>query len=290
MSTQIDAIHLVDEDIYLCEQLPWCTGSFFVDGLPVKPPFAFHKDSVVEKVVKQLPPIIRYLSRNGEATLEVEEHQLQFDYWNELKNEDGEFSSLEDEYRYKKFLAEWSPVYGEPAVVHFPVEVRLTEIRTNSGSPDIHSLWNSPLLRDKREQGLYYVNSDSFLKSYLTSKAAQESLALEHASHTGIRYAKIEGDYSFNDSSFFNERKYIGTLDQCRKHIESLCSIVEDAIALALAKKHNKKLLNAGQVVEALVKIRSGIQAIVPSAKSKANWQATTRELDTVIANIRNNL
>lgn len=282
---KLDVIKLVNEGVYLCENAPW--GALVeCSGLPVKAPFTFSSEADVVVVRKQPAPLLRWEDSNGD-TLTPSEYATMCGCLYKC-DDDGDWKNIDDEYAYKKFKERWKPIYGEPSEIREPIELAITEVRTSSGHPAIKSLWNASTV--PRERCLYSVNTDSFLVSYLNKQCAIKGLSLDVPTHSGIRYAKIEGKYSFPDNINHKGRAFIGTIAQCKEHISKLEELVNDAVTIAFATKTNTTLMNAGQVAESLRAVHNQLYDITATKASASALNVVRNQVSTLIKNIVNNL
>lgn len=282
---KLEVIKLKDENVYLCEKSPWGTP-IECAGLPVNCPFTFAEPSDVVTVHRNPAPLLHWEDVNGD-TLSSSEYAATCTLLYKC-DDDGDWANIDDEYVYKKFKERWKAVYGEPSITREPVEIVVTEVRTNSGHPEIKSLWNASTVL--RERCLYSVNTDSFLVSYLNKQCAIRGLRLDVPTHSGIRFAKIEGKYPFPDNSDHKGRIFIGTLKQCEEHLSKLEELVNAAVTVAFAAKTNTTLMNAGQVAESLRAVHSQLYSITATKASTSALNVVRDQVSTLIKNIVNNL
>ena len=236
---KVQLIHLVDEGVYLLEQNTWPVQQLQVDGLPVKPPAVLQDPSRLERLVPGARVVDHYIDAEG-SRRDSKLWCAERDRLLGRADADGDFDNLDDEYAFKKFEARWSPVYvEEPARVE-PVEYEVVEIRVNSGDPHIRSLWNSPHVEHDRR--LYRVNQGEVAHDAAIRLAKEHGLALDIPSHSGLRFAKAEGQYIYDDQlDFSRARPFIGTLEQCKAEKKRVLALVEPPLMAAAAKKRGTR-------------------------------------------------
>lgn len=259
----VDLVHLVEEDVYLLETVPWGM-QLELNGLPVKAPAAIEDPHQLRRVAPTRTEVVGYVSADHMAGLSVEKY-------NELRsqllepaggNEDG-FSSIDDEYAYKKFMRDWSPETLVRPATYEPVTFQVTEIRRDSGDPDIKSLWNDARLVAQRK--MYRVSRLHVAHNTLKQLAAKHGLVVDIPSHSGIRFAKIEGVYSFDDSMDFTKGPdFIGTVEQCRAEKARIVKLVEAPVLAAAAKKRGLAVApaSAGEIREKLIRVRAAVHQL----------------------------
>jgi hypothetical protein len=143
MTVNLKAIHLVNEGSYLVTR---GYHSLEVDGVSVGENTFVVSDLSSIRNVRALPrEITHYVDEQGEIK-SVESYTSEKSSLLVGATEDSEysdcysFSDLDKEFAYRRFLKTWSPVYTEAKSERESVTFELTEVRTNSGDPDIRSL------------------------------------------------------------------------------------------------------------------------------------------------------
>lgn len=282
-SIKVEVIHLTEEDCYLVKlgntgrhfevsglRLQGCPGSVTVKSL----------DEIT--CYRTIPRIITHYENNG-TTMSIIDYKNSVD---ELlsKGEDQYdayvFDNLDDEYRYKKFTRDWCPVYSESYEEIAPLEFVISEIRTNSGDPDIISLWNSPTLCDNK---LYSFDRHRFSLKYFQFLCDRKNLENSVPSHSGLRYAQINNKYIF-DSTFdwSKHQDYIGTLEQCKQEKQKILEGIERTIDIN-TKSKDAELLDAAGVLAALYKIRNYVGDIIPTSKSRTSYSLSINSINSLI-------
>lgn len=294
MTITLKATHLVNEGSYLVNRgYHVCHTDIEVDGIPVPvtaSTFVVSDPSTILSVRVISPTITHYEGETGD-TMSVESYGEQKSSLlskGDLEDLEEEyiFGDLDDEFAYKRFLRTWKPVFGESRTEKEPVTLELVEVRTNSGDPDIQSLWNSPQCATKAH--LYTLNRTAI--SVRDFKACCEARDLDYSlsTHSGIRFAKIDGNYvGFDDMDFSKSTGFVGTLEQCKAEKERLYKRVEDEVKLFIAKYRTKVgLKNAAEVLSDLGSIHNMVSRISPMKASRAAWIAAldaVNELETAV-------
>ena len=286
----LKAIHLVDEGVYLVDR-PW-SGQYEVGGLAAAPQG--------QLVVKSLDSVVHVETRTGELLNfkdESGEVLSAADYAAQrlelLKDstvdDDGEreFKTLEAEFEYRKFAERWKAGDRAPnTVIRTPADIEVSEVRVNSGDPDIVSLWNAPDLH--HDIRLYSLNRDVVMVKACKEQCAAAGLSLENDSfRTYLRFAKIDGDYAFNDAFNENKRAFIGTLAQCKAEKEVCIRRVRDIVSVRAAKKRGIQLQNAGTVLLALQSVQTSLASVRAKQDSGGSLSSAKTRLAALMTDIQ---
>lgn len=284
---KLDAIHLVDTGHYLVRSVPFGV-SVEVDGVPVP---GGARDVVVKDPTKVLlvvnasPKIAKWVSEKGEMTAEEYRERHAEIIQGAAVDDDGDYVyvSLDQEFDYRKFLQEWKPVLQKLDPERKPAELKVTEVRVDSGDPDIVSMWNAPDLASGQE-GLYQVGTLAVAVARIRSECARRGLAVDIPNHGKAKFVKIEGDYSFyGEDTLHNDRKFIGTLAQCREHKANVLQKVDSVVRGAAAKKSGEAIQNVGELVTALQAALSRANSLECKQSSLMSKMALVGELRKTI-------
>lgn len=294
MSITLKATHLVNEGSYLVHRSHH--SGLEVDGIPVTANTFVVSDPTTILSVRVFQPAVTHYENETGSTLSVESYMEQkSDLASKGTPEKGYsscyiFENLDDEFAYKRFLKTWKPVFGESRTEKDPVKLEVVEVRTNSGDPDIQSMWNSPQCATKAH--LYTLDRNAI--SLRDFKACCEAHGLDYniPSHSGIRFAKIDGKYAgfdeFDDMDFSKSPPFIGTLDQCKAEKLSLYKRVTNTIKLYIAKYRTKPALkNAAEVLSDLDAIWVRVQKVTPMKASRDNHTAALAAINKLQTSVR---
>lgn len=259
----VELVRLVEEDVYLLETMPWGL-QLELNGLPVKAPAAIEDPHQLRRVVPARQKLSHYTDAGAPPQfLSVEKYQQRRSELLVGADEDQQFWDIDQEYAFKKFDQTWKPVHETVPATYEPVAFQVTEIRRDSGDPDIKSLWNDAKLADQRK--LYRVSRLHVAHNTLKQLAAKHGLDVEIPNHSGIRFAKIEGAYAFDDSMDFTKGPdFIGTVELCKAEKARIVKLVEGPVLAASAKKRGLAVAPAsvGEIREKLIRVRSAVLAL----------------------------
>lgn len=122
------------------------------------------------------------------------------DFINQFRNsytedEDGDkdWNSLDDEFAYRKFVAQWKPKYKEETTYSEPLLIDRSHIRQDSGNPYIVA----GFLTGRSDVPLYSYSRSNAVASMLAKKF--ESLGMEFKE--GVSYAQTEGKKLWSNST-----------------------------------------------------------------------------------------
>lgn len=111
------------------------------------------------------------------------------------EDEDGDkdWNSLDDEFAYRKFVAQWKPKYKEETTYSEPLLIDRSHIRQDSGNPYIVA----GFLTGRSDVPLYSYNRSNAVASLLAKKF--ESLGMEFKE--GLSYSQTEGKKLWSNST-----------------------------------------------------------------------------------------
>jgi hypothetical protein len=275
---KLNAVHLIEDDVYLIKQT-YIFPRLQISGRIVETPGLFVVSNLdeVKVVITPTPKIIHYMNKNTGEILNLENYTETLELLESKSDEDGIFSDLDEEYAYKKFQQEWIPIKEkQPDYILEQVEFEITEVRKNSGDPDIISLWNSPNVINKNK-AYFILNRLAVAKKILTQLCAENQLELEIPNHSGLTYAKINGTYMFDKSYEYNNSEYIETLEGCKNEKEKIYKRIKERVDIVLLK--SVKLLSIGEVLLDLENISSALNGYKVSKNDLERARTSLRNL-----------
>lgn len=290
MTITLKAIHLVDEGSYLV------TGSSYtsleVDGIPVQQATFVVSDLSSVLDVRQIPGVItNYENESGEVKT-TEDYQLERDKLtaNATKDSYGgyTFTDLDEEYAFRKFTKTWKPVKSEPKVEKLPVEFQVTEVRINSGDPDIVSLWNAPSMG--ADSHLYSLDRNKISIPCFKTVCEELGLKYHNPSHSGVRFATIEGKYVFDDALDFGRYKFVGTLEQCKQEKKRIMTLITTRVKLLVAKENNVSLIRSAEVLNDLKTIIRQVSKVKPMKTSNSQHFTSIQLIRELISKVEKDL
>jgi len=118
------------------------------------------------------------------------------------------------------------------------------------------------------------------------------SYTLGGGSHSGIRFAQIDGIYlGFDDMDYSRANAFIGTLEQCKHEKERLQKRVETEVKLFIAKHRTKpNLKNAGEVLSDLDDIYRVVSSISPVKTSRSAYTSALDKIRKLREEVRQEL
>lgn len=276
-SKSLDAVHLVDEGAYLVT-IPWGTEAE-IGGIRTKgsTQVVVGSPDEVKMVIPSQRVLMSFVSTSDDSTLSYEEHAKLKYHLLSFADEDEVFNDIDQEYAYKKFMAAWTPVYEEVPATLEPVEFNITEVRTNSGDPDIVSLWNSPNIVGT-SKALYALNR---LSIGLKALRSFSGVKVTEATHSGMKYHQLGGEYVFaSDPEFeFKSPTFTGTLEQCKAEKERIAEKVKKIVRAHIAKTSGVKLDGAAEYRTKIAAVRSTLYSTKTSGKASDENKAKCLKL-----------
>lgn len=288
---KVNAVWLVQEGVYLVTLPHHGSRTYYV--------VADIKVTTNTVTVKSLDEISAYTTIDGGIShyLNKNDERLSVEEYNESLTEleskgylddydDIVFGDIDDEYEYKKFISRWRAVYNPPPVRPLPLEFVVTEIRTNSGDPDIISLWNSPTVNNK----LYSFDRHRFSLKYFQFLCERKEFVNTVPSHGGLRYAQINNKYIFDSTFDWSKHPaYIGTLEQCKQEKQKILEAIERTINIH-TKSKDAELVDAAGVLEALYKIRGYVCNVTPISKTRTSYSLLINSINSLITMIEDDV
>ena len=271
-SKSLDAVHLVDEGAYLVT-IPWGT-EVEIGGIRAKGNAQVVVGSAdeIRRVIPSKSVLQSFVSKVDGSTMSTADYSETQRNLLSFADEDEVFSDIDQEYTYKKFVAAWTPVFEEVPTTFEPVEFNVTEVRTNSGDPDIASLWNSPDVSGTNK-ALYTVKR---LSVGLQALRQFNGIAVSDCTHSGMKYYQLDGKFVFTgDSEFeFKQPSFIGTLEQCKAEKQRVIEKVKKVVRTHIAGKPGVVLEGAAVYREKIVAVRSTLYDVRTTGKSSDESKA----------------
>lgn len=290
---KLKAVHLVDQGAYLVEH-PWGFGDLEVDGLPApRQTFVVQDPRSILRVTRRRGAVLAYVDADGES-ISAGEYMAQREALIEGSTVDDEgtrvFPSLDAEFEYRKFMARWQEGAREPdAVTKEPVELEISEVRVDSGDSDIVSMWNAPHMQ--RDRTLYAFDRDRFMVRLCRELCAKGGLDYDNSRTGGeqwdyLRFAKIDGQYAFDDSFDRARGSFIGTLAECKAEKARCHERVARVVHRYALKRADAQLLNAGEVALALRDLQKRLNNVYAKASSSADLAHARKRLAELVERV----
>lgn len=262
MTIKTTATYLLPDEVYLVIA-PYTIHKIFVGELELPP-------RTREFVVKSLDEITVEIKKSPEVThfkndkdqiLSIQDHQSQLEQLISLaepNDYDGlDFQNLEDEYAYKKFIRDWKPQYSEDINTERELlEIDVTEIRLDSGDPDIVSLWNSSMVENYKK--LYCFDREEFCKKTLKKLCLEKNLHIDFGGkYTDIKFVKIENSYVLTKCNFLLTGIFKGSLENAKKQKEQLLEKITTIVNLCVAKRDHVEFYSQADLLIELKDIQT---------------------------------
>lgn len=200
------------------------------------------------------------------------------DFINQFRNsytedEDGDkdWNSLDDEFAYRKFVAQWKPKYKEETTYSEPLLIGRSHIRQDSGNPYIVA----GFLTGRSDVPLYSYNRSSAIASLLAKKF--ESLGMEfkeglsysqtegkklwsNSTHSGLEYVTAFGKYIIGKNLVPKTRgKFKGSFEYLENIYREDKKWIEDLIQVS----YNLHFRNEGASTVLLSEVYSGLKTCI---------------------------
>ena len=287
-----NAIKIDDKDITYVK-LP--TGTYLIDGEVVRNDHygikRFQcKDPDDIRMITETRYVKEYTDGNGKMSVQkYTENKEQLDY--ECTDEYGNFNNLDDEYRYRKFLDSWQPIYAIEQVISEPLKVEIDHIKYNTGNQYVRSAF---LNGTDKEDTLYSYSQaeawsdivkecfDDLVMEYqpgLSYNATAYKKVWSNSNIDTIRFVVAFGTYVFGDS-WGNPHVLKGTLQDMLDKYDSDKKAIRNII-IRQYKKHFGDI-NAGTfdfktLLQTLQTSKNLLINVKPTQKTNSDyWKAVT--------------
>lgn len=239
------------------------------------------KDNVYQKSLSNI--IDHYIHREIEdKTLSVGEYNKESCYLN-IVDEDDNWPNLDSEFAYRKFLAEWKPVY-KTIEVTTNIEFDIVEVTYDTKSPYIESVWNHSNV--PQEDRLYRLNICQLEIDTFVELCSKHKLNYEIPTHSHLRFAKVENHYAFNEGYDRRNTYIYDNLEKLHKLQEKIISQITDIVEIEVAKKIPKLNIDWPNVLEQLKSIKQRLGKIDYKVKSEVIPCDIQRNVERIIETI----
>lgn len=182
-----------------------------------------------------------------------------------LDVDEQEFSTLELEYEYKKFVHEYTRKYQ--STTHLEnVELEIQRVMLDTGSKYIVSLFSI----DSNQPLLCKFNRLSLQRDTLVQWCSENNIPVDIPTHSGLKYVKINGEYVFTKEQSgieYDERFPVQTLtlEDALKREKTVCEDILAVLKSTITPVSSLSDVTLSSVQEKL----SGILSLAQQNKSK---------------------
>jgi hypothetical protein len=218
MTDKIKAQYITDKDIiYLV--LP--KGDYVVDGCEFSVDSYSGKECTfsykpsestsptILKVIKTYD-LVHFFSDNGDIMTPDDYTKKKSELLiNASKDIDGDiyFSSIDDEYNYKKLSRDWKPKYKE-VLTYKSIELEVNHMMLDTGSKYLEALF----CFNTTQPNLVKFNRLEYQRDLLRSLCLKYNCELDIPSHSGLKFAKINSKYCFTNDALYSDLNSVETL------------------------------------------------------------------------------
>lgn len=230
------------------------------------------------------------------------------DFTNQFRNsytedEDGDkdWNSLDDEFAYRKFVAQWKPKYREETTYSEPLLIDRSHIRQDSGNPYIVA----GFLTGRSDVPLYSYSRSNAVASMLTKKF--ESLGMEfkeglsysqteakkvwsNSTHSGLEYVTAFGKYIIGKNLVPKTRgEFKGSFEYLEKIYKEDKQWIEDLIQVG----YNLHFRNSGASSVLLSEVSAGVKTCINyvntmdvKVKSETSKRSALAQLNNLLESV----
>lgn len=233
----------------------------------------------IDKLIVKIPFLVidGYVNAKDE-TDNVSEERHKFDLDEILSKRDGggNWTSLDDEFEYKKFMTTWKIKQHQEIALN-RVFVKTIEVQISTGSKYIVPYWSLSTTSD--ENRLYRLNKVDMINDFLRDLSEKYSVMVDLSS--SCEYCKVEGEYLQHNKSLFDMVDKFGTIVALNASITELKKNIETAFLVIVAKK--KGIVFWIIIQNKLKNIISHVNEIEPKQRTYNKKLVACRELKEVI-------
>lgn len=245
--------------------------------------------TVIERYIRKE---VDYYEREGQR-IEKDEYdstvkQLKKDGGYDDYDDYATWSDLEKEYEFKKYVQNVKPVYKDVIEdVECEIEMDDTFILETGDKYIVSDYFlgkTSPICT---------FNSHSFMVDTFRQLALEAGLTDSEKSgktyhipnHSGLRYAKINGNYIFSKSKFdtSDKTKFRGTYERCIELKDSLERDIKDIVDLQLRAMDDKLNISPVEIIAELRSISATVSQIDYKVKSGDEHRQAMRKINNLL-------
>jgi hypothetical protein len=258
-----------------------------IDGKRVASPYgkgtqvSVAKDAVISTVTSAQRVLKHYVNGDSEISSELmNEYRADFDYGDN-------YPDLETEFQHRKLLADlgkYTPVYEKTPEVLIPIEYRVIGEFTDTGSDYIETALTYGKGRFyNNEMSFFKLNVTGLLGNELQRFAKEKGLTFSNSTHSGYRYAQINGLYvsekAWETRLQEGSTQYHPTLTSAKKAEQTL---VGELRQMLNAKFNYSKLdgLLINEIYGDLQRIKGYVQELEVKVKSDNTKRLAIRAID----------
>lgn len=285
---KLAVVYIKDLDVYNAVYDKSSSVTFYVGEQPL--PLSYTKKSVLldkeslDKVVVKTSQthIVKWKNNITGEELLPEEYTRKCEDLLQECDEMDEWSSIDAEYAWKKWSQGWvSEQVVETSEVKPVVEV--VEVTIDTGSKHISPIWSINTLPD--EKRLFVLDVFAAAKEAFTDACYKWEARYEIPSHSGLRYAKVDGEYVFQAEW---KGEFHGTLEQAKTREKEIQEEVEKSVAVVVSKKRGLLLsdLELAEVYKQIIIIKSGVAELSVKQCSSEDKIAVVSRLNGLVKSI----
>lgn len=283
---KLAVVYIKDLDVYNAVYDKSSSVTFYVDEQPLplsytKKSVLLDKESLDKVVVKTSQTHIVKWKNNitgeelapDEYTCKCEKLLLEYD------NDSDEWSSIDAEYAWKKWSQGWESERTTETSNVKPV-IEIVEVTIDTGSKHISPIWSINTLPD--EKRLFALDVFAAAKEAFTDACYKWEARYEIPSHSGLRYAKVEGEYVFQVEW---KGEFHGTLGQTKTREKEIREEVEKSVAIAVANKRGLLFsdLELAEVYKQLINIQKSVTDLSVKQGSSEDKRSVVSRLNTLV-------
>jgi hypothetical protein len=211
-------------------------------------------------------------------------------------NDDYEFDNLDDEYAYKKFVKTWEVQYEHKEIdeiVPFNVNgliyseykeiIPLYQLGGEIDNP-ICNMLISP------QEALKEICKELEIEFYKDEeKISTKGHYIQNASHSGIKYAKMNGNYIFTKESYEKACSFRGTYEECVAKLKEYKGDIKKIIKNILFVEENKLVSKSERkiLIQELTDIYDRLYKVESMRKTQAVLSNAINKLKTTIQSLK---
>ena len=265
--------------------------SVLVDKFDEILPLKFNHVPTIEIIKKSR--IVDFYKNNSGKNLSVEKYNKKAQLLNK-SDEDGCWSSIDEEYIYKKFCNNWEAVYRD-VTEYIPVQINVLYQNTKSEYDDIFPIYS---FTDDVSDDIFIWKPDfqkyvceiaekykfmniGFNCSYGATNGRKFSFGRENS----IEYMTISGSYASglyeNWDLRIKERK--GKYEELVEFRNKAINFIDSYFSRAYQKTNESKINNVGALIINLETIKDTVKSIETKNKTISEWKNAIKKIDTLI-------
>jgi hypothetical protein len=270
----LKGIYVEDSNLYVVK-LPH--GEYMVDGEAVK----VESYGGMEVQLDSVDDIRKVSFVSVPVAMVGDKGQITLDEYEELKKdiptptECGDYDSLEDEFKARKFNMQWRTLTKQVTQLSDPIPVAVDKVMFDTGSKYITPIWSTSNL-DDTNVSMVMVSSRSYVIDRIQELCKQYDLTCQN-SNSGTDFIKVQGDYIFGSGKGLGSPAYRTSFELAKAKLEDLDELLQVKIKGVAAKHRGLVGIDGPNLLIVRNMVNEISSSVVGIDSKQKTWRAKDR-------------